>query len=79
MSITIPRRRAALSIRMNASISLKPSGSETGNEQTVRHSLLEILEHAGFSSGHADRQRLTVRDLKLDDVVLAQRERANGG
>jgi len=34
---------------------------------------------AGFSSGHDDRERLTVRDLKLDDVVLAQRERANGG
>src|SRR5215469_16321409 len=38
------------------------------HDQPVRHARLEMLEYAGLSSRHADRQRLAVRDAKLDDV-----------
>src|SRR5262249_36938232 len=36
--------------------------------QLVRHARLEILEDAGLSSRHADRQRLAVCHAKLDDI-----------
>src|SRR5215472_15326914 len=36
--------------------------------QLVRHARLEMLEDAGLSSRHADRQRLAVCHAKLDDI-----------
>src|SRR5262249_46855669 len=36
--------------------------------EPVRHARLEMLEYAGLSSRHADRQRLAVCHAKLDDV-----------
>src|SRR5215472_15928845 len=38
------------------------------HDQPVRHARLEMLEYAGFSSRHADRQRLAVRNAKLNDI-----------
>jgi CheY-like chemotaxis protein len=34
----------------------------------IGHSLLEMFEHAGLSSRHADRQGLAVRHPKFDDI-----------
>jgi len=41
----------------NLSRSTKSSSRNVGHEQPVRHSLLEILEHAGLASGHASARR----------------------
>src|SRR5215472_12773023 len=38
------------------------------HDQPVRHARLEMLEYAGLSSRHADRQRLAVCHAKLDDI-----------
>ena len=38
------------------------------HDQPVRHARLEMLEYAGLSSRHADRQRLAVYHAKLDDI-----------
>ena len=38
------------------------------HEQAVGHARLEMLEYAGLSSWHADRQRLAVCHAKLDDI-----------
>src|SRR5262249_58525187 len=48
----------------------RASGSSRNvrHNQPVRHARLEMLEYAGLSSRHADRQRLAVCHPKLDDV-----------
>jgi hypothetical protein len=38
------------------------------HEQPIGHSLLEVFEHAGLSSWHADRQRLAVSGPEFDDI-----------
>jgi hypothetical protein len=71
--IRSPRRRgraapAALLRLVNNLGAPRNSSLNVRHEQSVGHSLLKILQHAGLSSGHADRQRFTVRDSKLDDM-----------
>ena len=46
----------------------KSSSRNVRHDQPVRHTRLEMLEYAGLSSRHADRQRLAVCHAKLDDV-----------
>src|SRR5262249_1953791 len=36
--------------------------------EPIRHSLLEIFQHAGLASRHANRQCLAIRYLELNDV-----------
>src|SRR5262249_22263761 len=46
----------------------KGSARNVRHNQPVRHARLEMLEYAGLSSRHVDRQRLTVCHPKLDDI-----------
>ena len=47
------------------------SSHHARHEQAIGHSLLKVLQYAGLSSRHRDRQRLAIGRLELDDVGTA--------
>src|SRR5262249_50783802 len=67
MSITIMRRRAALSIRMNALISLKPSGSETKSSIWAIHSSL-LLKPCGAEAFGAPSKKNSTGTCRIWEI-----------